>query len=114
MIFKKGKSVDCEYFKVFVLIKKKEVPNIDETIIRLGYIINKKIGSSVIRNKIKRRLKEIIRNYKKNVIKNDGFDIDILIIVKKEILLLNYDLLGVLLCKYIESIIENFKKSDLK
>jgi len=49
--------------------------------IRVGYNISKKIGKSTTRNKIKRRVKEVIRSLSK---KNSS-SLDILFIAKKPI-----------------------------
>ena len=51
---------------------------------RYGISVSKKIGNAVIRNKIKRQLKEILR---KNIVNKTK---DYVIIVKKEILDLNF------------------------
>lgn len=52
---------------------------------RFGISVSKKVGKAVIRNKIKRRIKDIIS---KNSIKN-GYDY--VIIIRKAILDLNYE-----------------------
>ena len=51
---------------------------------RYGISVSKKIGNAVVRNKIKRQLKEILR---KNILNNTK---DYVIIVRKEILDLNF------------------------
>ena len=52
---------------------------------RVGFSISKKIGNAVVRNKIKRRLREIIR-IKENLKK--GYDI--IIIARKPVIRLDY------------------------
>lgn len=42
-------------------------------IVRFGFVINKKYGKAVKRNRIKRQLKEIFRNIEKDSIKNMDF-----------------------------------------
>jgi len=68
---------------------------------RLGFSISKKIGNAVVRNKIRRRLREIIR-LKENL--KRGYDI--VIIVRKPVVKLEY--LGME-----RDIIKLFNKADL-
>ncbi len=58
----------------------------DSNRLRLGYVINKKIGKAVVRNKIKRIIKEIFRNIKKYNKKS----LDIVIITNKSICNTNF------------------------
>tara|TARA_S200000501_G_C20611574_1_gene650566 strand:- start:258 stop:605 length:348 start_codon:yes stop_codon:yes gene_type:complete len=55
-----------------------------------GFTATKKIGTAVVRNKIKRRLKSIIRNLLNN--KNEYFDLSVnyILICKKEIVKVSY------------------------
>ena len=53
---------------------------------RVGYSITKKVGNSVVRNKIRRRMKEI---YRLNFHKLKG-DYDIIIIPKKNVVNISY------------------------
>ena len=55
---------------------------------RYGFSISKKIGKAVIRNKIRRRLKEIIRDVEKK--KNIYLGYDIIFIARKPVIKLNY------------------------
>ena len=54
--------------------------------IRLGYVISKKIGKAIVRNKLKRQIKEIFRNLEKNNTKS----INVLFIAKKPIVNLGF------------------------
>ena len=56
-----------------------------------GFTITKKIGSAIVRNKIKRRLKSIIRELLKY--KDEYFDLSFnyILICKKEIVRVSYD-----------------------
>ena len=54
--------------------------------VRFGYIVNKRFGNAVKRNKIKRQLKEIFRSIEKCSIDS----MDFLIIIKNPISSLNY------------------------
>jgi len=71
-IIKNNKSFKTKYFYIYV--QKKEQKNY-----RFGISVGKKIGNAVIRNKIKRQIKEIIskNDYQKNF--------DCIIIVRREI-----------------------------
>jgi ribonuclease P protein component len=44
-----------------------------DQIVRFGFVINKKYGKAVKRNRIKRQLKEIFRGIENNSIKNMDF-----------------------------------------
>lgn len=51
-----GQKISSNYFLTY--IKKTE----EENCIRIGFIVTKKIGNAVVRNKVKRRIKEALRN----------------------------------------------------
>ncbi|MDD3305294.1 MAG: ribonuclease P protein component [Bacilli bacterium] len=76
----KNRQYYSNSFYVIYIIKKAEENY------RFGISIPKKIGNSVLRNKIKRQIKSIINQ---NVFFNKDFDY--VIIVRKEILKLNYE-----------------------
>jgi ribonuclease P protein component len=67
------------FFIIYIMKK-------NEKYYRFGISIPKKVGNSVIRNKIKRQIKNIIDN---NKLINK--DLDYVIIVRKEIVNLNYE-----------------------
>ena len=79
---KKGHRINTKYFKLIIL-----TPDIGVNKIRLGLVINKKTGKAVLRNTVKRRIKEIFRNISKT--SNTG--IDVLLIAKKEISNLSFN-----------------------
>lgn len=54
-IYRKGKRISNRYLTLFVLSSK-------FSNYKIGYSVSKKIGKSTVRNKVKRRLKEIVRN----------------------------------------------------
>lgn len=77
-IIKKNKAFKFKYYIIYVEKK-------DSSVYKFGFSVGKKIGNAVTRNKIKRRLKNIIdkKDYKNNF--------NCIIIVSKEILLKTYD-----------------------
>ena len=56
-----------------------------------GFTITKKIGSAIVRNKIKRRLKSIIRELLKYRDKYFDLSFNYILICKKEIVKVSYD-----------------------
>ena len=56
-----------------------------------GFTITKKIGSAIVRNKIKRRLKSIIRELLKYKDKYFDLGFNYILICKKEIVKVSYD-----------------------
>jgi ribonuclease P protein component len=75
-IFKEGAYINKKYFIIYMCYKESKVNKI-----RTRFIVTKKIGTAVVRNKIKRFLREILRllnivNFK---------EIEIIIIVKRNI-----------------------------
>ncbi|MDO5718263.1 MAG: ribonuclease P protein component [Tissierellia bacterium] len=71
-VYKRGKNYWNREFTI--LIKKNNL-----SITRIGFTVTKKYGTAVERNKIKRRLREIIRNNQHSLV--EGYDI--IIIPKK-------------------------------
>lgn len=78
-VFYKGKKRTGRYLKVFIL---KNQHNYN----RLGVVIKKEVGIAVIRNRIKRQLKEAYYQIDEKIIK--GYDI--IIFVKKKAVELNF------------------------
>lgn len=93
-VYSRGKS-----YATYNLVLYKNTNEMD--INRVGFSISKKIGKAVVRNKIKRRLKEIVR-FKKIDIK--GYDL--VFIARKPIIKLNYDQLE-------RDVVKLFKKAAL-
>lgn len=79
-VLKNGKHFKCEFFALKILKNNLEYS-------RLGIRINKKIGNSVKRNKIKRIIREIFRINKNEFNEN----IDIVVIPYSNILSANFD-----------------------
>ena len=64
-----GKKVSNKYLSIF--FKKLSDKNIKK--LNISFIVKKKIGKAVIRNKIKRRLKNIMRDAFKKISMNLGY-----------------------------------------
>ena len=86
---KVAKAGNKSFTKGFILQKYKRIllPKTNESMPRIGFVVTKKIGGAVIRNRIKRRLrsitKEVLNNYgKKNY--------DYVIVANKKSLKMNY------------------------
>jgi len=65
-VYKTGRRLTSPFFTMY--IKKNDLK-----VTRLGVSISKKVGKSVVRNKIKRRIKEIIRTNYDHI--KQGYDI---------------------------------------
>lgn len=76
-IISEGKKIKNDYYKIFYKYNKNN---------HFGISIPTKTGNAVIRNKLKRQIKNIIDNNKKSIQTN----YDYVIIIKKSILELNY------------------------
>ena len=72
------------------IIQKLETNTINK-VPHFGFTITKKIGSAIVRNKIKRRLKSIIRELLKYKDKYFDFSFNYILICKKEIVKVSYD-----------------------
>ncbi|MGB9812600.1 MAG: ribonuclease P protein component [Thermovenabulum sp.] len=66
VVYKKGRRMVCPLFSMY--IKKNKIGYS-----RFGISVSKKIGKSVVRNKIKRRIKEALRKNYSNI--KPGYDI---------------------------------------
>jgi len=94
-IYKNGKTVYSKNLNIIYV-------NTNRKIFRIGFSISKKVGKAVFRNKVKRRLSEIIRN-NLNLIKNEY---NYVIVVKPGIDQLNFPQLK-------EELLNAFKKGNL-
>jgi ribonuclease P protein component len=95
-VFKNGVKFDSEYIKIFIY---KRHDGCD--VRRLGLITSRKIGGSVVRNKVKRKLREIFRTNK--YLLKPG--LDLIFISKKNIVHVKYYNLE----KHIFDLIKNVK-----
>ncbi|WP_414044464.1 ribonuclease P protein component [Macrococcus animalis] len=64
-VYKQGKSVANKQFIVYRLA------NSENEHFRLGISVSKKIGNAVVRNRIKRAIRESFTRHKKDIIKDD-------------------------------------------
>jgi len=62
-----GSKVVCKQLVVYGWESKKET--------RLGLIVSKKVGGAIVRNKVKRRLRESFRHLLPNLPRNPGIDL---------------------------------------
>ena len=80
--------------------------NKTDNIHHFGFTITKKIGSAIVRNKIKRRLKSIIRKLLKYKDKYFDLSFNYILICKKEIVRVSYhDLKNELIDKFKSNIV---------
>ena len=77
------------YTTNFIIQKLESKEN--DNIPHFGFTITKKIGSAIVRNKIKRRLKSIIRELLKYRDKYFDLSFNYILICKKEIVNVSYD-----------------------
>ena len=95
-VYSCGKSYATFYLVLYWYYNKKDIN-------RYGFSISKKIGNAVIRNKLRRRLKEIIRTNEDNHILN-GYDF--IFIARKPVVKLKFSSLK-------KDVIKLFKKAGV-
>lgn len=64
-LYYKGKKVVGKQLVLYYLPTKEEA--------QIGYTVRKKVGKAVVRNKVRRRIKESFRGYEKRLLKNCNF-----------------------------------------
>ncbi|SHE86527.1 ribonuclease P protein component [Seinonella peptonophila] len=74
-VFRLGRSVANRQFVVFLRYRR---PGEHDSF-RLGISVSRKVGKAVVRNRIRRRVKEVVRSWA-NELKHD---VDLIIIVRK-------------------------------
>ncbi|WP_243292741.1 ribonuclease P protein component [Bacillus sp. FJAT-47783] len=79
-VFKNGKSMANRQFVIYMLDQPEEVE------FRLGLSVSKKIGKAVVRNQIKRYIRQVFLEEKENIIKGK----DYIIIARKPAAEMNY------------------------
>ena len=80
-VYTQGNSVATTYLVLYFLPNNRHVN-------RYGFSISKKIGKAVLRNKLRRRLKEIIRQEEKENSIKQGYDL--IFIARKPVVKLDY------------------------
>ena len=80
----RGKKKSNKYFRIFF----KKLSNKDKNKLNISFVTKKKLGTSVIRNKIKRKLRNITNEAVKNL--SLRFDYSYLVIAKETILKNDY------------------------
>ena len=81
----KGRKINNKYFTIFF----KKLSDKNNKKLNISFVAQKKIGNAVKRNKIKRRLRNIVNEAIKKIKIN--FDYSYLILAKKNVLEDNYD-----------------------
>ena len=97
-VFSKGKRIKAENLTIFILENNYKYN-------RLGIIVKKEIGKAVVRNRIRRLLKEAFRNIDKKLYQ--GYDI--IILVKKNAVKLNYSKF----CDELGNLLKYIKRKDI-
>ena len=87
--FIRSNKISKKIYTENLIIQKFESNNTDN-IPHFGFTITKKIGSAIVRNKIKRRLKSIIRGLLKYREKYFDLSFNYILICKKEIVKVSY------------------------
>ncbi|MBC8080321.1 MAG: ribonuclease P protein component [Gorillibacterium sp.] len=80
-VYRRGKSVANLQFVVYVLPRKEQGP------FRLGVSVSKKLGNAVVRNRIRRTMKEIVRLSQEDFLP----DVDFVVIARKPVVDLEYE-----------------------
>ena len=96
LVYNQGKSIASKYLVLYYYNKN------DTDQIKAGFSISKRIGKAVVRNKLRRRLKEIIRDEEDNLKK--GYNI--IFIARKPVINLDFH-------KIKKDVKKLFKKADL-
>ena len=95
----KSKKINTKYFTIFFNKNTNILKNNINKYLNISFVTKKKIGNAVIRNKIKRRLKNIMNQITK--ISKVNFEYSYLIIVKQSIIGAEFiDIKNVLIKEY--------------
>ena len=92
-----GKKISNKYSTIFY----KKLPNKKDNVLNLSFVVKKKVGKAVMRNKIKRRLRNIMNEAVKKIKIN--FDYSFLVIAKSSMLNNEYKIIK-------ETLFQDFEK----
>jgi ribonuclease P protein component len=80
---RKGRRIECHAFRFFGL-KKESDGSIEE--IRLGVVASRRVGNAVVRNRLKRRIREIFRLNQEKIMRG----VDIVVVLRASAFQLEY------------------------
>ena len=80
-VYRRGKSVANMQFVVYVLPQKVQGP------FRLGVSVSKKLGNAVVRNRLRRMMKEIVRTNQEDFITG----VDFVVIARKPVVDMDFE-----------------------
>ncbi|MGI4776349.1 MAG: ribonuclease P protein component [Janthinobacterium lividum] len=81
---KQGKKLYSQHFLLVLATNYSEIDPTSYSEIRFGMKVNKKLGTAVIRNKIKRRIRHLIRNTSRNILLSSArIKLGLIIVPKK-------------------------------
>jgi len=66
VIYRKGESIKGKYLVLYSLTSKFST-------VKVGFVVAKKVGKAVVRNKVKRRLREIIKEFLPLIVPNFSY-----------------------------------------
>jgi ribonuclease P protein component len=67
VVFKKGKSFANRQFVIYIFDKP------DQKQFRIGLSVSKKLGNAVLRNRVKRYIREVVKELKENISPNKDY-----------------------------------------
>lgn len=85
-IFEKGHSINGRYLVVYFLHNQQKLS-------RFGFCVGRKLGIAVARNRVKRRLREVVRQvgrYRHSILQPENNGFDIIIVARKPVLTAQY------------------------
>jgi ribonuclease P protein component len=84
-VYRSGKSIANQQFVLYYLLKPTVISSSTECF-RLGVSVSKKIGNAVVRNRIKRIVKEVIRLETARIVHH----VDFILIARKPVTVMDY------------------------